>query len=95
MSELRIISLIPSATEIVAQLGFGESLVGRSHSCDFPPAVQTLPVCTSPSFDPDGTSKDIHDRVSELLHRGLSIYKVNIEILKQLRPTHILTQDQC
>lgn len=95
MSELRIVSLIPSATEIVIQLGFGESLVGRSHSCDFPPAVQTLPVCTSPSFDPEGSSKEIHDRVSELLHRGLSVYDVDVEMLQQLRPTHILTQDQC
>lgn len=95
MSELRIVSLIPSATEIVIQLGFGESLVGRSHSCDFPPAVQRLPVCTSPSFDSVGQSKEIHDRVSELLHRGLSVYDVNVERLQELRPTHILTQDQC
>ena len=95
MSELRIVSLIPSATEIVIQLGFGASLVGRSHSCDFPPAVQTLPVCTAPSFDPEGNSKEIHNRVSELLRRGLSVYDVNIERLQQLQPTHILTQDQC
>lgn len=95
MSELRIVSLIPSATEIVIQLGFGESLVGRSHSCDFPPAVQTLPVCTSPSFDPEGHSREIHDRVSELLRRGLSVYDVNVDMLRTLRPTHILTQDQC
>lgn len=95
MSELRIVSLIPSATEIVVQLGFGESLVGRSHSCDFPPAVKALPVCTSPSFNPIGQSKEIHDRVSELLHRGLSVYDVNVERLQELRPTHILTQDQC
>ncbi|MBX2862797.1 MAG: cobalamin-binding protein [Leptolyngbyaceae cyanobacterium MAG.088] len=95
MSELRIVSLIPSATEIVAQLGFSESLVGRSHSCDFPSSAQALPVCTSPRFDTKGTSKEIHDRVSELLQRGLSVYDVNVDRLKQLRPTHILTQDQC
>ncbi|EKV00591.1 ABC-type Fe3+-hydroxamate transport system, periplasmic component [Leptolyngbya sp. PCC 7375] len=95
MSELRIVSLIPSATEIVIHLGFGESLVGRSHACDFPPEVQKLPVCTSPNFDPNGKSQEIHDRVSELLHQGLSVYNVNMERLKELRPTHILTQDQC
>ncbi|MEA5463354.1 cobalamin-binding protein [Leptothoe sp. PORK10 BA2] len=95
MSELRIVSLIPSATEIVIQLGFGDSLVGRSHSCDFPPEVQKLPVCTAPSFDPNGKSKEIHDRVSELLHRGLSVYSVDVAMLQELRPTHILTQDQC
>ena len=95
MSELRIVSLIPSATEIVTQLGFGESLVGRSHSCDFPAAVKALPACTSPSFDPNGKSKEIHDRVSELLHRGLSVYDVDVKLLQKLQPTHILTQDQC
>ena len=95
MSELRIVSLIPSATEIVTQLGFGDSLVGRSHSCDFPTAIKSLPVCTSPSFDPNGKSKEIHDRVSELLHRGLSVYEVDVKMLQELRPTHILTQDQC
>lgn len=95
MSELRIVSLIPSATEIVIQLGFGESLVGRSHACDFPPAVQTLPVCTAPRFDTEGNSREINDRVSELLHRGLSVYEVNVDMLQALRPTHILTQDQC
>ncbi|MEM9803690.1 MAG: cobalamin-binding protein [Cyanobacteria bacterium P01_D01_bin.56] len=95
MSELRIVSLIPSATEIVAQLGFGESLVGRSHSCDFPETVQTLPVCTAPRFDTNGQSRDIHNRVTELLHRGLSVYEIDVVQLKKLRPTHILTQAQC
>ncbi|MEO0867514.1 MAG: cobalamin-binding protein [Cyanobacteria bacterium J06642_11] len=95
MSELRIVSLIPSATEIVAQLGFGESLVGRSHSCDYPKEVQSLPVCTAPRFDPNGQSREIHDRVTDLLHRGLSVYEIDVDQLQKLRPTHILTQAQC
>ncbi|MEM6252237.1 MAG: cobalamin-binding protein [Cyanobacteria bacterium P01_D01_bin.156] len=95
MSELRIVSLIPSATEIVIQLGFGEALVGRSHSCDFPASVQALPVCTAPSFDPEGQSREIHDRVTELLQRGLSVYEIDVDQLRELRPTHILTQAQC
>ncbi|MEL6937614.1 MAG: cobalamin-binding protein [Cyanobacteria bacterium J06598_1] len=93
--DLRIVSLIPSATEIVAQLGYGEYLVGRSHECDFPSDVQTLPVCTEPKFDPVGTSREIHERVTELLATALSVYRVNVPLLAKLRPTHIITQAQC
>lgn len=93
--DLRIVSLIPSATEIVAKLGYGDYLVGRSHECDFPASVQALPICTAPKFDPVGTSRQIHERVSELLISALSVYKVNTDLLAQLRPTHIITQAQC
>ncbi|MEL6138639.1 MAG: cobalamin-binding protein [Cyanobacteria bacterium J06628_6] len=92
---LRIVSLIPSATEIVAALGYESALVGRSHECDFPLSVQTLPVCTAPRFNPYGTSREIHDRVTELLQSALSVYEVNIERLAELQPTHIITQAQC
>lgn len=91
----RIVSLIPSATEIVAELGYGQYLVGRSHECDFPPSVTTLPICTEPKFDPIGTSAEIHDRVTELLKSALSVYRVNTDLLTELRPTHIITQTQC
>lgn len=93
--QLRIVSLIPSATEIVACLGLTDRLVGRSHECDYPPEVQTLPVCTEPKFNPAGTSGEIHDRVTDLLQSALSVYRVKTEVLQQLRPTHILTQAQC
>lgn len=92
---LRIVSLIPSATEIVAALGYGDYLVGRSHECDYPASVRDLPVCTEPKFDPVGTSAQIHSRVSELLTSALSVYRVNTELLAKLRPTHIITQAQC
>ncbi|WP_008319560.1 cobalamin-binding protein [Leptolyngbya sp. PCC 6406] len=92
---LRIVSLIPSATEIVDALGLGGCLVGRSHECDYPPAVKALPVCTAPKFDPAGDSATIHQRVTELLTSALSVYQVNLEVLEALRPTHILTQAQC
>ncbi|MEA5447461.1 cobalamin-binding protein [Leptolyngbya sp. CCNP1308] len=92
---LRIISLIPSATEIVCSLGLEEFLVGRSHECDFPPAVKALPVCTAPKFNPEGTSGEIHQRVSDLLTSALSVYRVDIEMLEALQPTHIITQAQC
>lgn len=92
---LRIVSLIPSATEIVDVLGLGDYLVGRSHECDYPPAVQSLPVCTAPKFDPVGDSAVIHQRVTDLLTSALSVYQVNLEVLEALQPTHILTQAQC
>jgi iron complex transport system substrate-binding protein len=93
--QLRIVSLIPSATEIVVSLGLGDQLVGRSHECDFPPAVQALPVCTEPKFDPVGNSGEIHRRVDDLLTSALSVYRVKTDVLEDLRPTHIITQAQC
>ena len=92
---LRIVSLIPSATEIVAALGYADCLVGRSHECDFPASVKALPICTEPKFDPVGNSGQIHERVSELLASALSVYRVKIEVLEALQPTHIITQAQC
>lgn len=93
--QLRIVSLIPSATEIVAALGYADCLVGRSHECDFPASVKALPICTEPKFDPVGSSRQIHERVSELLASALSVYRVKLEVLEALRPTHIITQAQC
>lgn len=92
---LRIISLIPSATEIVAALGLSDRLVGRSHECDYPDAVKHLPICTEPKFNPEGTSNQIHDRVTDLLQSALSVYRVKTEVLEALQPTHIITQAQC
>lgn len=91
----RIVSLIPSATEIVAALGLAESLVGRSHECDYPPTVEPLPICTQPQFNPQGSSQEIHQRVTDLLTSALSVYQVKTEMLARLQPTHILTQAQC
>ena len=94
-SHLKIVSLLPSATEIVASLGLTNALVGRSHECDYPPEVQQLPVCTQPKFNPEGSSREIHARVTDLLQSALSVYEVKTEIIQQLQPTHIVTQDQC
>jgi iron complex transport system substrate-binding protein len=92
---MRIIALIASATEIVHALGLGASQVGRSHECDFPPEVHTLPVCTKPGFSLEGTSADIDRRVKEKLATALSVYEVFEEVLERLAPTHIVTQTQC
>ncbi len=95
MAEPRIVSLIPSATEIVAALGFVDRLVGRSHECDAPVVVQSRPVCTAPNLNPQGSSREIHDRVEDLLQATLSIYRIDLDQLEQLRPTHVITQAQC
>ncbi|WAS06445.1 cobalamin-binding protein [Gloeomargaritales cyanobacterium VI4D9] len=92
---MRLVSLLPSATEIVHELGLTASLVGRSHECDYPPAIQALPVCTAPKFDPKGDSRQVHERVMAILHHALSVYELNLATLHALQPTHILTQAQC
>jgi iron complex transport system substrate-binding protein len=92
---MRLVSLIPSATEIVDFLGLKDYLVGRSHECDHPLDIQTRPICTQPKFNLIGTSQEIHDRVSGVLQTALSVYQIDTEILQNLRPTHILTQAQC
>jgi iron complex transport system substrate-binding protein len=91
----RIISLLPSATEIVAALGFGDHLVGRSHECDFPPGVEELPACSSTKIPAQRNSSEIDERVKEIVAEGLSVYRVDIERLRELRPDLILTQTQC
>ncbi|HKV40684.1 MAG TPA: cobalamin-binding protein [Blastocatellia bacterium] len=91
----RIVSLIASATEIVCALGYGENLVGRSHECDFPASVAELPVCTSPKFDVHGSSREIDERVKSIVQDALSVYRVDANLLDELKPTHIITQSQC
>jgi iron complex transport system substrate-binding protein len=95
MSEPRVISLIASATEIVCALGFERQMVGRSHECDFPASVKQLPVCASPKFQVEGLSYEIDERVKAILQEALSVYRVDADLLEQLRPTHIITQSQC
>jgi iron complex transport system substrate-binding protein len=91
----RIVSLIASSTEIVCALGFEKQLVGRSHECDYPPAVKELPCCTEPKFGTDGTSYEIDQRVRAVLQEALSVYRVHADMLEKLQPTHIITQTQC
>jgi len=92
---LRIVSLLPSTTEIACALGFRESLVGRSHECDFPPDVTALPACTEARIDPTAPSREIDAQVRRYVRDALSIYRVDAERLRELAPDVVLTQDQC
>ena len=92
---LRIVSLLPGATEILAALGLTDAIVGRSHECDYPPEIQSRPVCTSARINSGASSAKIHQDINELLQSALSIYQVKTDVLQQLQPTHIVTQDQC
>ncbi|MFM8314273.1 MAG: cobalamin-binding protein [Deltaproteobacteria bacterium] len=94
-SSLRIVSLLPSATEIVCRLGLKGNLVGLSHECDFPEDLSHLPRLTQPRIDPNLRGEAIHKDLSLLIKNGLSIYDVNVELLASLAPDWILTQDQC
>ncbi len=95
MAEPRIVSLIASATEIVAALGLDDRLVGRSHECDYPPAITRLPMCSAPRIDVQGSSREIDDRVKAVLRDAVSVYRVFAEELERLAPTVIITQTQC
>jgi len=95
MSSLKIVSLLPAATEVVCALGLEENLVGRSHECDFPESVKQLPVCSEANF-PDGLSSTAIDaKVKEILADALSVYTVKRDVVKELGPDVVITQAQC
>ncbi|MGH7933106.1 MAG: cobalamin-binding protein [Candidatus Binataceae bacterium] len=91
----RIVSLLPSATEIVCALGFAAAMVGRSHECDYPAAITRLPVLTEPKFNPEGSSAEVDQRVKKILSDALSVYRVDADKLRELKPNVIVTQSQC
>ncbi len=95
MKRRRIVSLLPSATEMVCALGCRDQLVGRSHECDFPTDVSGVPVCTESKILPDSNSRAINEQVRNLTAASLSIYRVNEKRLLELKPDIILTQTQC
>ncbi len=92
---LRIVSLLPSATEIICALGLGERLVGVSHECDFPAEVVGLPTVTAPKLDPTRSGRHIDADIRALVSQGLGVYTVDAERLRDLAPDLIVTQDQC
>lgn len=92
---MRVVSLLSSLTETVCALGCESCLVGRSHECDYPPSVLSLPQCTEPKFPTEGTSYQIDQRVKAILQEGLAVYRVHAETLDELAPDLVLTQTQC
>lgn len=95
MTELRVASLLPSATEIVCLLGGEPNLVGISHECDFPPTVRELPVLTSSKVSLSPSSWQIDKDVRSLLTHALAVYDIDTEALRQAAPDLIVTQDLC
>lgn len=91
----RIVSLLPGCTEIVCALGFESSLVGRSHECDYPETITSLPVCTRARIDSSASSAAIDRDVKSRLQNALSLYDVDVARLRELQPDLILTQAQC
>ena len=88
-------SLLPSATEIVCALGYGDQLVGRSHECDHPASVTELPICSRPRIRVDTSSSEIDKSVKAIVSKGLSVYEIDEETLRTLAPDFIVTQTQC
>lgn len=91
----RIVSLLPSATEIVCLLGAADELVGISHECDFPEEIRGRQVLTSSRIDVHASSRDIDAAVRLVIRDALSIYSVDDARLGALRPEVIVTQDLC
>lgn len=92
---MRIVSLLPSATEIVCALGLRDHLVGVTHECDYPADVRTLPAVTRTRIPHDATSRQIDDLVRAELAGATSLYLLEREILEQLAPDLIVTQALC
>ena len=91
----KIVTLIPSATEIVAFLGLKHSIIGRSHECDYPHGLNHVAKLTSPKINVDGTSLEIDKQINTILENSLSVYKVDVQKLKDLDPDFIITQAHC
>ena len=92
---LNIVSLLPSATEIVCALGAQAQLVGVSHECDFPESVRNYPVLTSARIPPGGSTRSISTAVQSIVEDALSIFAVDERGLADQQPDVIITQDLC
>jgi iron complex transport system substrate-binding protein len=95
-SPSRIVSLLPSATEILFAVGAGDRVVGVTHECDYPEAARDLPQVTSNAVIADGESaSDIDRHIQAARHAGSSIYRLDEHLLRDLRPDLIVTQELC
>ncbi len=92
---MKIVTLLPSATEIVCRLGLEKNLVGRSHECDYPESITHLPVLTKSKVNAKADSGTIHNSVLDILKNSISVYDLDLELLKELQPDFVITQDLC
>jgi iron complex transport system substrate-binding protein len=92
---MRVISLLASGTEIVCGLGASNALVGRSHECDNPERVRKLPACTRPAFDVSMSSGKIDAEVRRRLQLHEPLYHVDADLIRELRPDLLITQEHC
>ena len=92
---MRICSLLPSGTEIVAALGLVDTLVGVTYECDFPPAVKEKPIVVNTRLPAAADPGEIDKLVREYLSRGESLYKVESDVLRKGEPDLVVTQELC
>jgi len=102
---MRLVSLLASATEMIAASGCLDQLVARSHECDYPPGVLSLPVVSRVQIDIETSSAHIDEQIKQLAQstlaprdaaiKALSIYAIDVALLQELRPDVIFTQTQC
>jgi iron complex transport system substrate-binding protein len=95
MTAQRIVSLLPSATEMICLLGLEDELVGVTHECDYPAFVRWLPKVTRTLIPTDASSGAIDGLVRERLKTDLALYSLDMEVLEELRPDLIVTQALC
>lgn len=93
---MKICSLLPGATEVVAALGAAEDLVGITHECDYPPEVRTRPVLVRPTIDADRRSSPEIDReVKDAAATAAELYSLDVPLFSRLAPDLVITQDLC
>jgi iron complex transport system substrate-binding protein len=92
---MRLVSLLPAATEIISALGLGEALVGRSHECDYPEAVRELPALTKARIDTSLPSAELDALVRAIVAQRLPIYMLDEARLAALAPDVVVTQEAC
>src|ERR1700761_4498870 len=92
---MRIVSLLPSGTEILFALGFDDEIVGVSHECDFPQRAKTKPVVIQSRLPKDASPAETDRLVREFIGRGESLYSVDADLIEELAPDMLITQDLC
>ena len=96
MAVERIVSFFPSATELLYELGVGDKIFGVTHECLYPEDATSKPRVINSVFDPSKmTSKEIDDKIVELMREGKEIYKLDEDNLKKAKPDLIISQDTC